>query len=352
MQITLEEKFSTVTTNNLMKHNLSVMLSTACCLWLMLAGAVRAQEVKLTEALSKITVASAVRVRTDPQVQAQEITRLKLGTIVNVAAHSVDESEIGGKKDYWYRVKLPSGESGWVFGGLLTDYTPARRAEIFRRIIDDRLKAESLSVEDGIDLYNFVSGRLDEATSRNDKGEIELLKLLALGRSVGSIPFDQRDRPPYRDWYRAHQGEIVYSEPSADWLVRSELFWELEKQYRGLPVAERIAWEAAQNRLPGECEGDAVCGFSYLSQTEGRYLSLYPNGSHAGEVLKHFEEALESDDLRSALANKGGDKYVAEAREELKKALAELRTTLSRTTNPGKAAVLKNLDGLSSGYRH
>jgi hypothetical protein len=318
----------------------------------MLAVAVDAQEVKLTEAVSKITVASAVRVRTAPQVEAKEITRLKLGTIVAATARSVDETKLTGKKDYWYRINLPSGESGWAFGGLLTDYNAARRAEIFRRIVDERLKVESLSLEDGIDLYNFVSSELDQASTRNDKGEIELLKLLALARSVRSIPFDKRERPPYRDWYRAHQDEIVYSEPSADWLVRSELFWELEKQYRGLPVAERLAWEAAQNRLPGECEGDAVCGFSYLSQTEGRYLSLYPNGTHAREVLEHFAEALESDDLKGVLANKGGDKYVVEARGELKQALAELRTTLSKTTNPGKAAVLKNLDRLTSGDRY
>ena len=40
------------------------------------------------------------------------------------------EPIVAGKADYWYRVNLPNGESGWVFGGLLLDYNSRPREEL------------------------------------------------------------------------------------------------------------------------------------------------------------------------------------------------------------------------------
>src|SRR5262245_42599919 len=65
------------------------------CLSLMLTASVLAQEVNLSEPRQKITTVSAVRARTGPQTAAQEITRLKLGTVVSAVARSADQSEIG-----------------------------------------------------------------------------------------------------------------------------------------------------------------------------------------------------------------------------------------------------------------
>jgi hypothetical protein len=322
-----------------------------CWLTIALSISVCAQEVKLSAAQPKITTASAVRARIGPQVAAEEITRLKLGTVVSAVARTTDDSEIGGKKDYWYRVNLLGAQSGWIFGGLLRDYSAARQEEIFREIIGERLKAESMSFDDGIDLYNFASNAVGQTKSPNVKGEFELLKLLALSRSLNGIPFEKRERAPYRDWLKAHQQEIVYSEPSGDWLVRSELFWNLERTYHRAPIAERIAWEAAQNPLPGECESDEVCQFLYVNVTDGQYLRLHPNGAHAGEALKNLQEALASAELASTLKSKSRDKYAVMQREDLIKALAELRTTLSKPSSPEKSALLKQLNQLLSGIR-
>src|SRR5215510_6222302 len=76
-------------------------------------------EIKLDPAQPRITTVSAMRVRRAPQVSAEEVVRLKLGTIVNAIARSTNQDTIGGKTDYWYRINLPNGDSGWLFGGLL-----------------------------------------------------------------------------------------------------------------------------------------------------------------------------------------------------------------------------------------
>ena len=105
-------------------------------------------EVKLDVGQAKITTVSAMRVRRAPQASAEEITRLKLGTVVNPVARSVDQETINGKNDYWYRVSLPNGETGWLFGGLLLDYDARQRNELLRQIIEARLKAENTDFAD------------------------------------------------------------------------------------------------------------------------------------------------------------------------------------------------------------
>ena len=326
------------------------IVALACCYLFVHPGArVSAQEVGLGGVRQKITTASNVRARTGPEVAAQEVTRLKLGTVVGADARSAEQSEIGGKRDYWYRVGLPGGGQGWVFGGLLADYDPARRGEIVRRIIDERLKAETMSFDDGADFYDFVSAALAEAGAGPARGELELARLHALNRAAGSIPEGEQGRPlpPYRDFRKAHEREIYHHEFAGGWAVRPEAFWELETKYRGTEVGDRIAWDASQALRQGECEGDEVCDFLATEDTQGKYLTLYPKGAHAGEALQNIAQALASSALDETLKRRGGDQYAVQEQQAVKKALAELRAAVAKTDAPGKAAVLKRLDQLS-----
>jgi uncharacterized protein YgiM (DUF1202 family) len=322
-----------------------------CLLAALAAASAPAQEVPLGGARQKITVASNVRVRTGPDVAAQEVARLKFGTVLTASARTAEQVEIAGKREHWYKVASPAGEAGWVFGGFLADYDAARGAEIARRIIAERLKAETMTFNEGVDLYNYVTARISEAKEGEGRGELELQRLLALGRAVGPIQPDERERPPYRDFLKAHERELYFHELAGGMAVRSEIFWALEREYHGTAVGERIAWEAAENLEPGECESDEVCQFIRLHETHGRYLSLYPDGPRAAEVLGSYETALDSEQVRETLRGRGGDEYVVEARAMLRKALAELRARLAKTSAPQKAAVLRRLDSLAPAGR-
>src|SRR6185369_11173654 len=105
-------------------------------------------EVKLDSPQTRITTVSAMRVRKSPQVTADEIVRLKLGTVVTAIARSTNQDAVAGKSDYWYRVNLPNGDTGWLFGGLLLDYSASKRQELVRQIIEARLKAENTDFSD------------------------------------------------------------------------------------------------------------------------------------------------------------------------------------------------------------
>src|SRR4051794_38619623 len=91
-------------------------------------------EVKLDAPQGKITTVSAMRVRRSSQVSAEEIVRLKLGTVVNAIARSANQDTVAGKSDYWYRVNLPNGDTGWLFGGLLLDYSAGQRQQLVHQI--------------------------------------------------------------------------------------------------------------------------------------------------------------------------------------------------------------------------
>jgi Bacterial SH3 domain len=310
---------------------------------MLVAGSVICQqdEVKLDAAQAKITTVSAMRARRAPQVAAEEVVRLKLGTVVNAIARSTNQDTVAGKTDYWYRVNLPNGETGWLFGGLLLDYNAQQRNELRRQIIEARLKAENTEFADRQEIYNLAASSVNEAKDASTRAEFELLKLLALANWASTFPNNLSDKSPYREWVKTHAAEVIPNEFAGGYNLRSELLWNLETKYHALPIADRIAWEAAQNPLPSDCEGDEVCHF-FLYEGAIKYLNLYPNGAHAAEALNDLTEMLTDEVIKSA-NDKGGDKYVVEQRTELKKMLAALRTAVAKTSAPEKAELVKRL---------
>lgn len=299
-------------------------------------------EIKLDAAQPKITTVSAMRARRAPQITAEEILRLKLGTVVNAVARSTNQDTIGGKTDYWYRVNLPNGETGWLFGGLLLDYTAQQRQQLLRRIIEARLKAENTEFADRQEIYNLASSSITETKEIKTRAEFELLKLLALARWAETFPDELRDKSPYREWLKTHNSQVIHNEFGGAYNLRTDLLWELEKKYHSLPIADRIAWEAAQNPQPSDCEGDEVCYF-FLIEGEIKYLSLHPTGAHADEAVRNLNTTLTDEVIRRA-NDKGGDKYAVEERVALRKAFASLRLALAKVSAAEKTELLKKLD--------
>lgn len=302
-------------------------------------------EIRLDAVQPKITTVSAMRARKAPQVSAEEIVRLKLGTVVDAIARSTNQDTIGGKTDYWYRVNLPNGQTGWLFGGLLLDYNGSKRHELIHQIIEARLKAENTDFADRQEIYNLAARAIGEAKDVSMRAEFELLKVLATANSALAIPFEADQKSPYREWLKAHAAELEYNEFAGGHQLRAEVLWDLERKYHSLPIADSIAWAAAQMLPPSDCEGDEVCHV-FLYEGEIRYLSLHPKGTHAAEVLKNLTEAL-TDHIITFANGRGGDKYVVAQRADLRKVLSSLRVAVAKTTAPEKSQLVKRLERVS-----
>ena len=294
---------------------------------------------------AKITTVSAMRVRSGPQTTAQEVTRLKLGTVVNVTTRSSDQETVGGKTDYWYQVNLPNGGTGWLFGGLLLDYNADQREQLVRQIIEGRLKVENTDFTDRQEIYNLAARSITEAKTVNTRAEFELLKLLALSASAEAFPNERADKSPHREWLKAHAAEVIPNEFAGSYNMRTQLLWNLETKYHALPISDRIAWAAAENPQPHDCEGDEVCHlFTFADGVE--YLRRHPNGAHAAEAVKIFDELLTDDVIQRANA-RGGDQYAVEDRTNVRKLLSSLRLALAKTSAAGKTELFKKLDRIS-----
>jgi hypothetical protein len=303
-------------------------------------------DIKLDAPQEKITTVSAMRARRAPQSTAEEIRRLKLGTVVSAIARSANQDTIGDKSDYWYRVNLPNGDTGWLFGGLLLDYTPEKRQELLRQIIQNRLQAENTDFADRQEIYNLAASSIKEAKDVNARAEFDLLKLLALANWARLFPDDRSgDKSQYHEWRKVHAAAVIPNEFGGGYNLRSELLWDLEAKYHKLPIADRIAWAAAENPQPSDCEGDEVCHFFVFSPAI-KYLSLHPNGAHAAEALKNLNELITDEVIKTA-NGKGGDQYAVEQRTDLRKQLASLRLAVAKTSAAEKTELLKKLERIT-----
>jgi len=297
-----------------------------------------------------IVTAAGARLRERPETAAAEVGRLTLGAVVDELERSAERSKVGASENFWHLVSAPGGARGWVFGGLVAPFDPAGRDALYLRLANERLANKSATFADLSELVRFLDRATREVKSRDTLAELELARLVALARSLAAMPFESMHNPPYKSWTDERDKEIVYSEPAGQWYVRSELFWNLQRKYAGLPVAERAAWEGAQTPLPGECEGYVPCYLYMEIESNGKYLKLYPRGAHADAALAAISEML-GHIVESFREANSPYEVPREDRANFRRSLAQLRAQLALVPAAKKARVLAQLDEIAKHFR-
>jgi hypothetical protein len=300
-----------------------------------------------------ITNASGVRARATPATSGEEVARLPLGTILRQVDNEPRAGQVGNKNDFWYHVALPNNKAGWVFGSFLTRFDEKRKGEIYRSIAAAKLKAETGSFADYADLTRFLATASTEVTDRATLAELELWRWVALQKAFMNIESDKQQQPDYQRFIKAHQAHAVYSEPGGLWLVKPEILWNLQKKYADLPIGDTIAWEAATLPLPGECEDDDTCATMYMNDTKGRYLTRYPTGKHVNEALDELLQSVQgiNEQLKHVELPKGNSKQAQQMRRDALAAIAKLRASVAKVTNPKKTKLLQLLAQYEKYYR-
>jgi hypothetical protein len=285
----------------------------------------------------------AARVRSQALATAPELSRLRLGTVLKVTE----------KNPAWYRVQYVSGgktANGWISANSVNDLNSGAREELYRQIVDRNYKDEMdfAAASEMVEFLTQVSGELGGSSS---SAELELKRLLALRAALKKIPGGQSERSPYREFLKAQEKSIIYSDPAAEWYVASNLFWDLHKKYAATALADRIAWEAAENPLPGECEGYVNCNLFSERMTNGEYLRLHPNGTHAAQALENLNYflAVIVDGIKQKTPNDGPTDVTDRA--EFNNLIAELRTIVSRLPSTEKEKTLQHLKQIAEAYR-
>ncbi|MBK7932626.1 MAG: hypothetical protein IPK01_03835 [Acidobacteria bacterium] len=214
--------------------------------------------------------------------------------------------------------------------------------------ISKKVLAHTLLIAASILVFAGLSATQTAAQSAASK---EYKRLVNLQAALRKIPMDRQNKEPHRSFLKRNDKDIVYSEPAGEWYVRSDRFWDLQKKYKTLPIADQIAWTAAENQLPGECEGYIPCHLSVVRMTYGEYLSLYPNGKYSRKAFKRPSSHLDiwpmmrSRQRKTMMAIEAGDDA------EFTKAIKDLRGIFSKTKYPETAKALAQLKQIEEGYK-
>lgn len=299
----------------------------------------------------RITTASGVKLRNLPQSKAQEVTRLRLGTVVTVVGTSTSKEKIGTSEDFWYSVKTADGKTGWLFGSFTAPFDASKREQTYLKLAQDRLKLENKTFGDLVDLHAFLTQAVTEVKTINIVAELDFLRLQVLEDSLSTIPYEDEKNNPYSIWIKNNEKDIYNDELVSSWFVKPERFKELAKKYHGLPITQRLIWAAFESEPKNKCELDLFCWVDTTIPIYVGYLKLYPNGENATEALNSVLYSLKfmNDELkqRDSYFNNVTDEKGLKLKQELKNKILKLRKTLiDELVIPRKAELATQLDQL------
>ncbi|HEY9069370.1 MAG TPA: SH3 domain-containing protein [Candidatus Ozemobacteraceae bacterium] len=305
----------------------------------------------------RIVSAAAVRLRASPSVSAKEVALLTLGTILEEREAGTTEETIGKHTAKWYRVALPDGREGWLFGAFTLPLPAGSRDETFLRLAGERLALEKQSPNDLLELYQFLAAAAPTGATDPVRAELEFHALLALNRYLAALPGPANPNAVPAA-VASEASRLTYSEPAAQYMCNYDIFWELAERAKTRPSADELAWKAAHQPIPGETEGFLDLMIGQTDRTSGRYLRAYPAGAHVGEALKNITEYLFSGGTDGALREPAdipdeelAQRLPAESRQDALNGLTPLRAAVAATIHPDRDALLSRLDALADRIR-
>lgn len=75
-----------------------------------------------------ITPNTALRI--DPLIFTSRVTQMKKGEVGEILEKSSEKKPVAGKMDYWYKIKLSNGISGWVYGSNISILKDSNRNNV------------------------------------------------------------------------------------------------------------------------------------------------------------------------------------------------------------------------------
>jgi hypothetical protein len=295
--------------------------------------------------LPEIVVSTpALSVRSSPSSTASEISRAQLGSTYKVIE----------KSSGWYKIQIPNRSNtvtGWIPTTAAVDSDKSGNDEIYRQVLAKNSRSDKMSFNESVEIYDFLTRILPDVKDLNTAAEFSLKRLVALRSALDAIPVDQPNQKIYQDFIKSQNENIVYSDPAGQWFVRAPLFWDLHSKYTATTSGEKIAWEAAKNPLPGECEGYVNCHIFLLRMTDGEYLNFYPNGAHSVEALKNITNFLEPIAADADVKKVYNGPTDVSDRAEFNSLITEMRVIISRLPNTEKEKALRQLKKIAEGFK-
>lgn len=288
-----------------------------------------------------IVTATNVTVRQQASAKAAKLVSVRLGKIMPVVKRGSS----------FYQVEYENGKSGWISTSYTRDFDGDKRETVYREIGDKYAKTKKIEMANAAEVTEFLQSA--QAFAKTDEARVDFAfkRFQFIAAALKAIPFGKGEQFPYKNFIKANERDVVYSEPSGEWYVRAESLWDLHGKFVKTPIAEEIAWTAANTTIAGECEGYINCYLYNIRAMDGEYINFYPNGKHTQQALINIGNYLEpfvADIKDKTVYTPPSD---ISDRAEFNRFLTELRAIVSKPSNIEKNKVLKQINDLGEGYK-
>lgn len=291
-----------------------------------------------------MTLVSGVKLHAEPSTNAKEIGRLPIGSVLNKLEKSSQTSLLGQERNYWYKVSLADAKQGWVFGSFVVAVDRSQLLEKYTEIAEMQLKVDPPVFKDLVEVVGLLDRVIKTLPASEKLGELKLLKLLAVERSLTVITPEQEKQSPYKEWFVAQAPILLRNEVMAGWMLNAEVFWKLSSEYAETPLGDKVAWVAANSGLGGECELDLSCHLARVNRTLGKYLAIYPNGAQLESALIQCLDEVKN---LQVLSREQSAPASAQDKAAFAKQIAQLKQSLSRVEHPLKERLFSQLEKIS-----
>ena len=250
--------------------------------------------------LSRASDQEKVPVRSEPNIKGKILKELSDGIVADEIDRTDQKDTVEGLTNYWYKIVLPDGTQGWVLGSNTSTFDPEYESKYYKNLYKElrlpdfpNLAIRQHSFSDYVYIFHVLTAVIPEVKDVETAAKLKLGRLMCLQRSLAFRPYP----PDFDEWVKENKDHLHYDTFRGQWLLKYEVLWNLHDEYRNLPIADDIAWEAASNPLGGECENDFLCYIKMFNATLVKYLRLHPEGMYAPLALERlisfFEECLE-----------------------------------------------------------
>lgn len=214
---------------------------------------------------------------------------------------------------------------------------PASEARAAEAYIQVRLDADhGPSFEQWAGLVDFIKDAARHARGFDARARFVLYELRATSRALEMARLG--DSPAPAAFLRERKAILVHHEPAGQYVFRNDYLLGLHDRFKGRPIAGEIAWFAAENGLPGECEGYTPCHVFRVNALDGEYLRRHPGGKHATKSMDRIVEFFDYKG-RGPIAMTTW----AEECKEMKESLERLVAAVQGSPVTGRNAALRAL---------
>jgi hypothetical protein len=175
---------------------------------------------------------------------------------------------------------------------------------------------------------------------------LDLRHLQIVDRAARTIDGSRAvERDPLRNaWVLAHADVVAHFEPGDLYHVRGSHFWALYERHRSSPLAEEIAWTAAESPVfTDECMTE--CHLSVLAQSYMPYWSQFARGRYVLEAVANGVRLVERASRYCPLV---AAEYLQERPDEIRTLIGLLRESLQNVTVAGKDDLLRHLSEIEA----